>query len=98
MGQISNPAQQDAWEAAARKILSTLAKRYNGNLTEILADYNQGSGAGRAFKRSGDDPSSLKREGQHYIAGSQRVHVLTQNATGGSAVVQSSQLGAGMPQ
>jgi hypothetical protein len=84
-------------EAAARKILETYAKRFNGNLTEILAAYNQGSGAGNVFRRSGDNPATLKPEGQKYIRGSQGVHVTIENAAGSSFVTQTNMNAAGFP-
>jgi Transglycosylase SLT domain len=84
-------------EAAARKILATYAKRFDGNLTEILAAYNQGSGAGNVFRRSGDNPATLKPEGQKYIRGSQGVHVTIENAAGSSFVTQTNMNAAGFP-
>jgi hypothetical protein len=84
-------------EAAARKILRTYAERFNGNLTEILAAYNQGSGAGNVFKRSGDNPASLKPEGRKYIQGSTGVHVTIENAAGSSFVTQTNMNAAGFP-
>ncbi len=73
-------------EAAARKILAAYAKKYHGNVTEILAAYNQGTGAGNAFHRSGDNPASLKPEGQKYIGGTQGLRVVIENNTGGNAI------------
>jgi len=84
-------------EAAARKILRAYAERFNGNLTEILAAYNQGSGAGNVFRRSGDNPATLKPEGQKYIRGSQGVHVTIENAAGSSFVTQTNMNAAGFP-
>jgi hypothetical protein len=84
-------------EAAARKILNTYRERFNGNLTEILAAYNQGSGAGNSFRRSGDNPASLKPEGRRYIQGSTGVHVTIENAAGSSFVTQTNMNAAGFP-
>jgi hypothetical protein len=76
-------------EAAARKILRAYSAKYNGNLTEILASYNQGTGAG--------NPATLKPEGQKYIRGSQGVHVTIENAAGSSFVTQTNMNAAGFP-
>jgi hypothetical protein len=84
-------------EAAARKILRAYALKYGGNLTEILASYNQGTGAGNVFHRSGDNPATLKPEGRKYIQGSQGVHVTIENAAGSSFVTQTNMSAAGFP-
>jgi hypothetical protein len=84
-------------EAAARKSLRTYAERFNGNLTEILGAYNQGSGAGNVFGRSGDNPATLKPVGQKYIRGSQGVHVTIENAAGSSFVTQNNMNAVGFP-
>jgi hypothetical protein len=83
--------------AAAYKIARDELAKYKGNLTEMLADYNQGSGAGNVFRRSGDNPASLKPEGQKYIRGSQGVHVTIENAAGSSFVTQTNMNAAGFP-
>jgi Transglycosylase SLT domain len=84
-------------EAAARKILRDYAVKYNGSLAEILAAYNQGTGAGNEFRRSGDNPVVLKPEGQKYIQGSHGVHVTIENAAGSSFVTQTNMNAAGFP-
>jgi Transglycosylase SLT domain len=84
-------------EAAARKILAAYAKRFDGNLTEILAAYNQGSGAGNMFHRANRNPAVLKPEGRKYIEGSSGVHVTIENAAGSSFVTQTNMNAAGFP-
>jgi hypothetical protein len=84
-------------EAAVRKILRVYADRFHGNVTEILAAYNQGSGAGNVFARSGDNPATLKPEGRKYIQGSTGVHVTIENAAGSSFVTQTNMNAAGFP-
>jgi hypothetical protein len=84
-------------KAANRKILEAYARRFNGNVEEILAAYNQGSGAGNVFRRSGDNPASLKPEGQKYIQGSHGVRVTIENAAGSSFVTQTNMNAAGFP-
>jgi hypothetical protein len=84
-------------KAANRKILEAYAQRFNGNVEEILAAYNQGSGAGNAFRRSGDNPVTLKPEGRKYIQGAHGVHVTIENAAGSSFVTQTNMNAAGFP-
>jgi hypothetical protein len=84
-------------KAANRKILEAYARRFNGNVEEILAAYNQGSGAGNAFRRSGDNPVTLKPEGRKYIQGAHGVHVTIENAAGSSFVTQTNMNAAGFP-
>ncbi len=79
-------------EAAARKILAAYAKKYHGNVTEVLAAYNQGTGAGNVFARSGDNPATLKPEGQKYINGTQGMKVQIENNTGGNAIISTNAL------
>jgi hypothetical protein len=54
-------------EQAARAILADLAKKYHGNVQEVLAAYNAGPGAANRFRNAGDNPSVLPQETQRYV-------------------------------
>jgi Transglycosylase SLT domain len=74
-------------EQAARAIVTDLARRYHGNLSEVMAAYNAGPGRADIFRNSGDSPNVLPRETQRYIAGTREVTIRVDNNTGGNAAV-----------
>jgi hypothetical protein len=80
-------------EAAAKKILADLVKRYHGNAAEVLAGYNAGPGAADRFRKAGDDISVLPAETQKYVTrgqyllGTGQVSIRIDNNTGGNANV-----------
>jgi len=74
-------------EKVARAIVADLARKYHGNVAEILAAYNAGPKGSEAFRTHGDDPRYLPRETQKYITGMEGAHVRIEDATGGNAVV-----------
>lgn len=74
-------------EKVARAILADLAKKYHGNVSEILAAYNAGPGRANRFRAAGDNPSVLPRETQKYIGGTAGMRIQIDNTTGGSANV-----------
>jgi hypothetical protein len=74
-------------EQVARTIVTDLARRYHGNLSEIMAGYNAGPGRADIFRNAGDSPNVLPRETQRYISGTREVTVRIDNNTGGNAAV-----------
>jgi hypothetical protein len=78
-------------EQAARVILSDLARRYGGNVDEVLAAYNAGPGRANRFRAAGDNPAVLPAETQGYLDRAHKMQgYLTRveiiNNTGGNAV------------
>lgn len=94
----------DKNEQMAKKLLAELSNRYNGNLAEILADYNGGPRAVAHYRAGGIE--GLRNNGYGETAryleragvGGQRVNVnvKVENATGANTVVSAS--GMGFPQ
>ena len=79
-------------EAAARALLRKYAKQYHGNVSEILAAYNQGEKGSEAYRASGDNPAYLKPEGRNYVAGTAGMRVVIENNTGNNAVISTNAL------
>ncbi len=79
-------------EDTARKILRDLAKRYHGNVPEVLAGYNGGPGVGDRYRSSGHDPRSLPAETQKYVTGSNGMVVVIENKTGADTVTSTNAL------
>ena len=79
-------------EAAARALLRKYAKQYHGNVSEILAAYNQGEQGSAAYRNNGDNPAYLKPEGQKYIQGTSGMRVVIENNTGGNAIISTNAL------
>ncbi len=79
-------------EQTARKILADLAKRYHGNVSEILAAYNGGPVRANEFRRAGDNPAVLPAETQKYIHGTAGLRVTIENNTGGNAIATTNAL------
>lgn len=86
---LTDPAYS---EETARKILADLARRYRGNVPEILAAYNAGPGRADKYRAAGDDASVLPDETRRYVKGSEGMKVVIQDATGGSVNVSANGL------
>lgn len=87
---------------AARKLLQELSTRYNGNIAEILADYNGGPNAVSIYRKGGIPglDAWTNSSGQHPYSETARyiersgVQVKIENNTGGNAQVSINQMAA----
>jgi len=77
--------------ATAKKILTDLAAKYNGDLEAMEVAYNAGPRRADRWIRGGRDDSTLPKETRDYLANG-RVQVTIMNQTGSNIVVTQSQL------
>jgi soluble lytic murein transglycosylase-like protein len=78
-------------EKVAKAIVADLARRYGGNVDEILAAYNAGPRRANRFRAAGDNPGVLPSETQGYLDRAHKMsgyvtRVEINNNTGANAV------------